>query len=125
MSDSALSGRRILVIEDEYFLAVELDRDLTAAGATVLGPVPSVQAALELLAADEAPDAAMLDVNLGGQMAHPVADVLLTRGVPFLFMTGYDQTTLPEQYAAVRYLQKPIESSVIVRELSRLLCAAT
>jgi DNA-binding response OmpR family regulator len=124
MSEGALSGRRILVVEDDYFLAEEWNRKLKAAGAAVLGPVPSVEAALELLEADDAPDLVVLDVNLGGQMAYPVADALIARKVPFLFMTGYDQSSLPERFAAMPRLEKPIEARAILGELRRLLNTA-
>ncbi|MEH3143886.1 MAG: response regulator [Methylobacterium frigidaeris] len=123
MSDDLLSGRRVLLVEDEYFLARELDRAFRAAGAVVLGPVPSIEAALDLLQGDAAPDAAVLDVNLGGELVLPVADVLAARGVPFLFTTGYDRTTLPARHLSVRRLEKPVEMSVTIEEVSRLLRA--
>jgi DNA-binding response OmpR family regulator len=121
MSEGALSGRRILVVEDDYFLADECDRTLRTAGAAVLGPVPSVEAALELLDADDAPDFVLLDVNLGGQAAYPVADALVARKVPFLFMTGYDQSSLPERFAAMHRVEKPIEARAFLGALRRLL----
>ena len=124
MPKDALTGRRILVVEDEYFLADELDRAVEAAGAVVIGPVPSVEAALDLLVGEEAPDAAVLDVNLGGALAYPVADALLERGVPFVFTTGYDQSSLPERFAAMPRLQKPAETRVILGEVRQLLGAA-
>ena len=120
MPENGLSGRRVLVVEDEYFLADEIDRALRAAGAAVLGPVPSVEAALGLMQTGELPDIATIDINLGGEMAYPVADELLARGVPFLFTTGYDQTSLPERHAAVRRLEKPVEARTILHELGRL-----
>ena len=120
MLEPALVGRNVLVIEDEYFLADDMSNTLRAAGATVLGPVPSVKAALGLLERDMALDAVVLDVRLGGEMAYPVADALLERGVPFLFLTGYDQAALPERYAAVRWLEKPVETSLLVHELTLL-----
>jgi CheY-like chemotaxis protein len=124
MSESTLSGRRILVVEDDYFLADDCDRKLRAAGAAVLGPVSSVEAALEFLAANDAPDLVVLDVNLGGQMAYPVADALVARNLPFLFMTGYDLSKLPERFAAMRRVEKPVEAREILRELRRLLTTA-
>jgi CheY-like chemotaxis protein len=123
MSKEALTGRLILAVEDEYFLADELDRDLKAAGATVLGPVSSLAAALESLT-NATPDAAVLDMNLGGKMAHPLADALVARNVPFLFITGYDQTALPERFAMVRRLEKPVDTRAMIKELSRLLNTA-
>ncbi|MGH1570535.1 response regulator [Methylobacterium sp. P31] len=124
MPDSDLLRRCVLAVEDEYFIAEELEQALRAAGAIVLGPVPSVRAALDLLQGDVAPEIAVLDVNLGGEMVYPVADALAARGVPFLFTTGYDQAALPERYAAVRRLEKPIELPEVLRELRRLLPAA-
>ena len=88
MRDDPLPGRRIMVVEDEYVLADELDVALTSAGAIVLGPMSSVKAALGLLEAGTAPDVAAVDVNLGGELAYPLADALRARKVPFLFTTG-------------------------------------
>lgn len=124
MSERTLAGRRIMVVEDEYFLADELSRALEAAAAAVLGPVATVATALDLLAQEAAPDAAVLDVNLGGEMAFPVADAFMARGVPFVFTTGYDQEALPVRYAAARRLEKPIATAGTMRELARLLAAA-
>ena len=121
MSAGSLSRRRVLAVEDEYFIAEELEEALRQAGATVLGPVPSVDGALALLRSEAAPEAAILDVNLCGEMVYPVADFLIARGVPFVFATGYDQTVLPERYAAIRRLEKPFEPPEILRELGRLL----
>lgn len=123
MPDDPLSGRRVLVVEDEYFLADELDVALKAVGAVVLGPVPSVNSALDLLKTAGSPDAATIDLNLGGELAYPVADALLAKGVPCLFTTGYDQASLPERYAAVRRLEKPVDVRKVLRELGGL-CAS-
>ena len=119
MPDAAVSGRRVLVVEDEYFLADELNRVLQAAGVTVLGPVPTVEAALGLLELG-APDAAVLDVNLGGETVYPVADALTGHRVPFLFVTGYDQEALPARHAAVHRLEKPVEPRMVLGEVRRL-----
>ena len=124
MPEGALAGRRVLVVEDEYYLADELERAFREAEATVLGPVSSVEAALYLLGREAMPDAAVLDVNLGGERADPVADVLLARGVPFVFATGYDLASLAERHAGVRRLEKPVEAAVVLREVGRLLGAA-
>jgi len=79
---------RILVVEDEYLIALELHDVLTAAGYQVLGPAGDVDAALSLLKA-ERPDAAILDVNLAGQWVTPVAEVLRAASVPFILASGY------------------------------------
>ena len=114
---SALRGRRILVVEDEYMMADDLQYDLEQAGAQVIGPVPSVADALRLLATQEAIDGAILDVNLRGEKAYPVADVLRERGIPFVLATGYEQWALPEAYKDVPRCEKPVD----LRHLARML----
>jgi len=98
LSAAALRGRRILVVEDEYMMAEDLRHDLEKAGAKVVGPVPSVAGALRLLAEEGVIDGAILDVNLRGEKAYPVADVLRERGIPFVLATGYEQWALPQAY---------------------------
>ena len=111
---SSFQGRRVLVAEDEYLLAEDLREELERAGALVLGPVPTVREALELLAAEPAPDMAILDINLGGEMVYPVADALRARGIPFIFATGYEPWSIPEAYKDVPRAEKPVE----VRQLT-------
>ncbi|SFK00790.1 response regulator [Bradyrhizobium sp. Gha] len=79
---------RILVVEDEYLIALELDTELRAAGYRVIGPVPDIDGALELLKV-ERPDAAVLDVNLAGKWITPVAETLRSMSVPFILASGY------------------------------------
>jgi CheY-like chemotaxis protein len=92
---SAVSGRRILIVEDEYIIAADLAQLLEGLGVTVIGPVGSVADALALLAGEPAIDAAVLDVTLGTEKIFPVADALRARGVPFVFATGYDAWIIP------------------------------
>ncbi|WP_081739609.1 response regulator [Methylobacterium sp. 10] len=120
-SRRALRGRRILVVEDEYFLADELARGLAEAEAEVVGPIATAQGALDLLKGPAPLDAAILDVNLGGEDVHSVADALLALGVPFLFTTGYDQATILGRYASVRLLEKPMDTATVLRELALIL----
>ncbi|MEL6061554.1 MULTISPECIES: response regulator [unclassified Methylobacterium] len=124
MPDGALSDRRVLTVEDEYFIAQELEEALRKAGVTVLGPASSVGAALALLDGGTPPEAAVLDVNLAGEMVYPVADRLIARGIPFLFTTGYDRSSLPTRFARVRRLEKPFEPFEVLRVLRKLFDAA-
>lgn len=108
---------RLLVVEDEFFLADELARSLTASGADVIGPVSNVDDALDLVDETAQLDGAVLDLNLQGVMAYPVADALRERAVPFVFATGYDALAIPPDYADVPRFEKPIEAAKIARAL--------
>ncbi len=113
---AALGGKRILVIEDEWLIAKGLVRDLRQAGAEVLGPVPAIDEALELVGAEQL-DGAVLDMNLRGEMAFAVADLLSERGVPFVLSTGYNPDALPRRYSDVPRCGKPIEVGTLARAL--------
>ncbi|SDA33841.1 Response regulator receiver domain-containing protein [Methylobacterium sp. UNC378MF] len=113
----ALSGRRVLLVEDDYFIAVDLKSEFEEGGAQVLGPVPSVSEALALIARTADIDAAVLDINLQDELVYPVADALHARGVPFLFVTGYDPVAVPSLHGAVALCQKPIDPQIVARRL--------
>lgn len=121
MTDSRAQDRRILVVEDEYYLATELERELTEAGAVVVGPVASVEGALALIGQGPALDGAVLDVNLGGEWAYPVADELMARGVPFVLATGYDERDIPARYAHAPRIGKPVGRRALADVLTRML----
>ena len=120
-SAPSLEGRRVLVAEDEWFLAVEMEDVLRGLQATVVGPVPSVAEALRLIEAGPRPDVALLDVNLGGEMVYPMADRLLAEGVPVILTTGYAERDLPARYAHLPRLEKPVEVAQMVREVRQAL----
>ncbi len=115
MSD--LVGRKVMVVEDLYYLAVDVKMALTEVGALVMGPFPNGKAALRGLA-DGLPDCAILDVNLGEGASYDLARTLRMRGVPFLFFTGYDLDAIPAEFAGVSRLEKPVGDA-------RLLAAVT
>jgi CheY-like chemotaxis protein len=123
MSDNPLSGRRVLVIEDEMIVAMLLEDMLADLGCTVLGPAARVDQALMIIAAAGALDAAVLDVNLNGQKSYPVADALIARGVPFLFATGYRRDSLMNGYRSFPQLEKPFKRSELGDALAKLLTA--
>ncbi|MFC0410676.1 response regulator [Roseomonas elaeocarpi] len=117
MLKPALTGRRLLVAEDDYLIADEMRELLEESGAEVVGPAPTVRDAMELLAGAGAIDGAVLDVNLRGEMSYGVADALLARGVPFVFVTGYDSGVIPQRYAAVGRCEKPVRIDAVLRAL--------
>lgn len=106
-----LAGKRVLVTEDEYLLALELVGMLNREGAEVMGPFPTVEAAWDCLDSAPKPDLAMLDINLRGEMVFPVADRLIAAEVSVIFVTGYDTAVLPPFYAAFPRLEKPVDWS--------------
>lgn len=116
---SPLAALRILVIEDEFFLADDIAQTLAAEGATVLGPIATPEAAAAAIAR-ERPDRALLDLNLGGTMAYPVARALREAGVPFLIATGYGPEMIPEDLSGVPRIEKPFSPAHVALALAAL-----
>lgn len=114
-----LEGKRILLVEDEFFIVQDLARAFSAAGAVVLGPCASVADALRLIAATPDLDGAVLDINLQGEMVYPVADALAARGVPFIFATGYDRETIPARFNRDQRCEKPVKPERVAQALFR------
>lgn len=105
---SKLSGLKVLVVEDSYFVAVAIAKQLKELGCSIVGPAPTVAAALGLIEKEPC-DAAVLDINLGAQTAEPVAEALAARKTPFLFITGYSSPRLlAPVYHDRRRLVKPV-----------------
>lgn len=115
-----LQGRLILVVEDEALVAMLLEDALADAGCRILGPAPSVEQALALLKHDR-PDAAVIDLNLGGETSAPIADVLAALGIPFLVATGYGAEGLPPGHESAMVLTKPYDPTELIESLS-ILC---
>ena len=115
-----LTGRSILVVEDDYYMASDFASALRSAGANVLGPCPTKEAALELLER-ETPSAVVLDLNLGGGgPKFEIAARLKEREIPFFFLTGYDPDVIPEDMKDVTRLQKPVTLRQMVDVVSSL-----
>jgi CheY-like chemotaxis protein len=120
MTAERFTGRRILVVEDEYLIAMELTEWLTAAGAQVVGPAGTVPQALNLIAKCGAQlDGATLDINVRGTMVFPAADALRAIDVPFIFCTGYDPQKIPQPHRDVRRCEKPVDADRLMEELAR------
>ena len=115
-----LEGVRVLVVEDEYFVAILIEEILESAGCVVMGPIPRLLEALDAVDHEDY-DVAVLDVNLAGERIDPVADALSERNVPFLFVTGYGASALPGEYAERPLLHKPFRMAELLGALSRVL----
>jgi PAS domain S-box-containing protein len=117
--ESSLSGQRVLVVEDDYYLATDAARALQGAGAEVLGPFPTEEAARAEVE-KRCPDAVVVDINLGAGPSFKLAEALKDRGVPFVFVTGYDQEMIPKEFDHIQRLEKPIQLRQIVNAISKL-----
>jgi CheY-like chemotaxis protein len=116
MSNVPSHPPRVLVVEDDELIAECLHQTLEDAGACVVGPFGSVPEVLDLLTTGgPAIDLALLDVNIRGESCFPVADALQARRIPFVFMTGYSESAIPECYRQVPRLEKPIPHDEILR----------
>lgn len=111
--DQPLRDQRVLIVEDEALVAMELARVLTAAGAQVVGPAGSIEEALELL--DRKPiDRAVLDINLGGRLVTPVAQALAARAIPFIYLTGYQEPGVSDGVV----VRKPASAELLLGALA-------
>jgi hypothetical protein len=115
-----LAGCRVLVIEDEYFIADDLARAIISLGADVIGPLAEVEDATNLLNAGTAIDGALLDINIRNEMVFPLARVLRSRNIPFIFTTGYDRTSLGPEFQDVQLWEKPLDVQAVARSLTRM-----
>ncbi|MDO9639918.1 MAG: hypothetical protein Q7J44_15375 [Pseudotabrizicola sp.] len=109
-------GRRVLIAEDDYFVASELANVFRAANAKVLGPCASLAEATRLAQSSQM---AVLDVDLKGQMVFPLADQMMRDGVPFVFYTGFDRPLLPSRFADIVLINKPTAPLYTVQVLAR------
>ncbi|MBA2466936.1 MAG: hypothetical protein H0V46_04945 [Sphingomonas sp.] len=121
MTDTVvLSGARVIVLEDDYYLATDLQHALESAGAIVIGPFPdALDAGLAL--ATEAPDCALVDVNLGDGPSFEFPRALQDHSVPFAFVTGYDRGAIPEEFQQIERLEKPIAAQRCIDLAGRLM----
>lgn len=120
MTDSVharLDGRSILIVEDDFFLADELARTVLDAGGHCAGVVPDVDAALRLLDTGVTVDGALLDIKLGEGLSFPIAEALRKRGVPVIFITGYDNWFVPDELDEIPLYRKPMDPENVVRLL--------
>jgi hypothetical protein len=119
---SALFGQRVLVADDDYYFAQDTANVLRAAGADIVGPCSNAEDARACL--DWRTSAVVLDINLGDGPCFQLAGYLKERGIPFVFVTGYDLNMIPAEFDRVERLQKPIQFRRIVDAVSRTIAKA-
>src|SRR6478735_1170799 len=115
-----LAGKRILVVEDEFMVAELLVQILEQCGAEVVGPASSLDTGLTIARSDDRLDFAVLDINLRGNPSYPIADVLCEHAVPFLFVTGYDSSVIPDRYGEIPRCEKPVPGTALIRAIKDL-----
>lgn len=114
-----MDGRKILVVEDDFFIAEDIAESLRQFGAEVIGPAASVAEALDLASRGAQVDGAVLDVNLRREKTYPVAEALQRRAVPFVFLTGYDRDALDARFRETPILNKPVNMDLLVSALAQ------
>ena len=112
-------GSRVLVVEDEPLLALQVKMTLDEHGCLVVGPFAAVVPAMKAVNADRL-DAAVLDINLGKELSFPIADTLAAANVPFVFLTAYNRAVLPLAHRHRLVLPKPFRAEALLAELAEM-----
>lgn len=112
-------GLKVLIVEDEGFVALMIEDMLQDLGCEIVGSVARLAEASGLAAAAKV-DLAILDINLAGQPSFPLAEILRERGIPFVFSTGYGQSGLPHEFAGYPLIGKPFS----IKELQQTIALA-
>ena len=115
-----LAGARVLVVEDEFLIADDLVRALSRFGAEPIGPVGTITDALRALK-KERPDAAILDLNLRGEVASGLVDKLAEDEVPCLIVSGYSERSFPDEFSHFPSLEKPVSYERVAEKLAQIL----
>jgi PAS domain S-box-containing protein len=114
----AIAGNRVMIVEDEALVAMVVSEHLSDMGYSIVGPFSRLGQATMALKST-AIDAAVLDINLGGELVYPLADLLIAARVPFVFVTGYGAGGLDGGYKSIPVLQKPIDLQVLQQFFSK------
>jgi DNA-binding response OmpR family regulator len=113
-NEAPIAGLRVLVVEDDYFIAEEICSTLREHGAEIVGPSPDVEGGLHLLQSQPI-DCAVLDINLQGTLAFDIAGELRRRGTPAIFATGYHRSVLPDEFNGCVQLEKPVNLRALLQ----------
>src|SRR5262249_16276779 len=115
-----LAGRRILVVEDEYFIAEEIGALLVRSGAVVVGPLSDQFKPIDILS-ETAIGCAVLDIDLSGRAVFPLIRELRDRDIPWLYVSGYSEGLVPEDLRARAHLEKPLAPDALVASIQGIL----
>jgi DNA-binding response OmpR family regulator len=114
----SLCGCRVLIVEDEYLLASELEEALRASRAEVIGPIHDLDSALEQVAGGGF-DVAVIDINLHGHQTYQIAEELQRIGVPFIFATGYGEDVIPVRFRDVVRFEKLYNMNTLLQQVGK------
>ena len=114
----SLTGKTILVVEDDWLLAELIVQELQSHGAEVLGPIASCSETMSILRDDTEFDSAILDVNLLDGEVYEAADLLIERGANFVFASSVARADLPTRYSHIRLFRKPLEMNRYLQHFS-------
>lgn len=117
MSNTDLAGRRILVVEDEFILSLDICEQIEACGGVVVGPAATLACGHALLQDEPKPDGGILNIRIGHQLVYPLADTLIEAGVPIIFASSESKASVPVDYAGVPLVRKPVNMMRLAGQL--------
>lgn len=120
MVTKKLTGKVVLLVEDDYLVADAMQAALEEEGMRVVGPYPSISSATRALDIEEHIDVALLDVHLNNERVFPLADRLIDEQIPAVFVTGYESETFPERFANLPRLSKPVHYEALFACIAKL-----
>src|SRR6266481_5519477 len=121
-STIAWAGCRVLLVEDEAMIGLDIRRILESAGCLMLGPAANVSEALAVVASTKI-DGAVLDIKLGNDLSYRVADALAAKSIPFVIITGYSTDRVPEVHRQRPVLKKPFLAHELLAAFGRAIAA--
>ncbi len=117
MTQPDLCGKRILVVEDEIILCMDICDQIETCGGVVIGPATTLVGGQALLENEKRPDGGILNIRIGSHMVYPLADRLIGAGVPIIFASSENRQTIPDKYADVPLISKPVNMMVVASHL--------